>query len=84
MDTNILIDEHSMTAMAAKKAVMEVERVMVNKIESDLQVYFDMPYDIEFSSTPFDNYTSRKLSNRGDHPTLGMRSRCAASPAIHN
>ena len=45
---------------------------MINKVETDLQVYFDMPYDIAFSDDPFDNLTSRVISTWGDDATLGM------------
>ena len=59
-------------AAAAAKAVLEVEEVMLNKIASDLQVYFDMPYDINLSSSPFDNYTTRTMQTWGTDSTLGM------------
>ena len=68
----IPIDEKQQAAAATTKASIEVEQVVLNKVESDLQVYFDMPYDIEFSPTPFDNYTSQHMATWGDHPTLEM------------
>ena len=71
-DFDLPVREMEEATAAAAKAVLEVEAVMLNKIESDLQVYFDMPYDIEFSASPFDNYTSREMSTWGTHSTLGM------------
>ena len=64
--------EHRQAAAAAAKAVIEVEKVMLNKVEADLQLYFDMPYDIEFSDDPFDNLTSRTMQTWGTDETLGM------------
>ena len=64
--------EHRQAAAAAAKAVLEVEQVMLNKVESDLQIYFDMPYDINFSDDPFDNLTSRTMQTWGTDDTLGM------------
>ena len=65
-------NEQRQAAAAAAKAVIEVEQVMINKIKLDLQVYFEMPYDINFSTSPFDNYTSRMMDTWGTDPTLGM------------
>lgn len=38
----------------------------------DLHFTFDMPYQLELSSSLFDNQTSRTVSIWGNHPTLGF------------
>ena len=39
---------------------------------SDLSLSFDLPYHIELSSDPFDFKTSRRISTKTAHPTLGL------------
>lgn len=38
----------------------------------DLHFTFDMPYQLELSSSPFDNQTTRNISIWGTHPSLGF------------
>ena len=45
----------------------------INKLTSDLNVSIEMPYDINLSLDPFDNYTHRVIQIKGSHPLLGLQ-----------
>ena len=38
-----------------------------------MNLTFDMPFDIDLSSSPFDTFTDRDITIKGDHPTLGLQ-----------
>jgi deoxyuridine 5'-triphosphate nucleotidohydrolase len=44
----------------------------VAKLDCNMQLELSMPYDINLSSNPFDNHTTRIVSTKGKHPTLGF------------
>jgi dUTP pyrophosphatase len=44
----------------------------IHNISTDMNLTFDMPFDIELSSSPFDTFTDRDIAIKGDHPTLGL------------
>jgi dUTPase len=43
------------------------------KIEADLHVAIDLPYNIDFTSDPYDSHCHRTIIIRGRSPTLGMK-----------
>ena len=65
-------EKQRMAAAAAARAEIDLKDIMLHKIATDLQLFFDMPYDINLSSSPFDNHTSRTVDTWGTHETLGL------------
>ena len=45
----------------------------IHNISTDMNLTFDMPFDIDLSSSPFDTFTDREVQIKGDHPTLGLQ-----------
>ena len=45
----------------------------IEKLTSDLNVSIEMPYNINLSLDPFDNYTQRTIQIKSSHPLLGLQ-----------
>ena len=51
----------------------EIVTPTINKLTSDLNVSIEMPYNINLSLDPFDNYTQRTIQIKNSHPLLGLQ-----------
>ena len=47
--------------------------IQINNISQDMNLAFDLPFDISLSDCPFDTFTDRTIDIKGDHPTLGLQ-----------
>ena len=45
---------------------------MAAKVDCNMQLSFDIPYDIQLDHDPYDFHTTRYVSTKGTHPTLGF------------
>ena len=51
----------------------EIVTPTINKVTSDLNVSIEIPYNINLSLDPFDNYTQRTIQIKGNHSLLGLK-----------
>lgn len=57
-----MLDESAFTPITAAAA----------KLDCNMQLSFEVPYDLILSNDPYDNHTSRMIDLWGKHPTLGL------------
>ena len=68
-------DEDEMEPLALEPQEKEPPALQITKMESgsDIHLTYELlPYDIELTSVPYDNYTSREIKLQGADPLLGM------------
>jgi dUTP pyrophosphatase len=68
-------DEDEMEPTALEPKEKEPPELQITKMESGSEIHLTyelLPYDIELTSVPYDNYTSREIKLQGADPLLGM------------
>ena len=70
-----LLAQQSPTFTNNETSISKASKLLtaMHKLESAINLNFELPYDLQLSSDPYDHYTSRFISLNSRHKTLGMK-----------